>query len=93
MWPFGTSAKDRTYIEANARNIERLFEEIKSIKGSGSPGRYGCAGYVHVPDITTLERRIEELRTELAEVMEAAGLVRMVQPSKTWIGKKGKPNV
>lgn len=86
LWPFGTSAKDRMRIAALENAVEALESEVKRIRGPGTHRGYG--GYNYTPSLTDLAKTTEQLAETDEEIMSAAGLVRMAQPSKTWIAKK-----
>ena len=94
MWPFGTSRKDRRRIDAMESAIEDLRGQIKELRGKGTMPRYFIYGTVeprgHVLSLTEVEKRLEETDRTVSEIMQAAGLERVVQPSKTWIQKRRK---
>ncbi len=89
MWPFGVSAKDRERIRSLEYQVESLREDLKAI--IGSPSRFTASWRPSRIPMTLHQAcdKMESLADADAEIMAAAGLVRMVQPAKTWIQKKG----
>ncbi len=103
MWPFGTSAKDRKRIEDLETVVERLRSAAYEVSGNAVPGASepwgsstmmdGLYNGKRLSNIQTISQRVTQLEEDQRAIMAAAGLERYTQPSKTWIGKKGKPNV
>lgn len=94
MWPFGTSRKDRRRIDALESTIEDLRDQIKELRGKGTLPRYYIYGSGEPCDrvlsLADVEKRLEETDRTINKIMQAAGLERVTQPSKTWIQKKRK---